>query len=275
MRRQLDPLVRPVPGLDHVAQRLVGPGAHLRARRLERATSRARRRPRQFLARLRQATLDDAVRLTHPPALQLGVDQPLVVVAAEGRPHVARRPLGVDHRHGPLVDPHRIVPLAQRQEDVAGHVQGVAGVGRNVGVEPRGPHAQRRVIRIVVAVDQVVQHAGVALVGREHLLQQARRAHVERHVAALVRQAQDRQGVEGAGVDVVGVGARAPSPWRRNRGSRARPCSPRRRGSRRPPGRPAPARSRPWRRGAAGGGRQPVQRRAGGAASCSIHTGWV
>ena len=107
--------------------------------------------------------------------------------------------------HGSLVGGDDVVPLAERHENVRGHVQRVAGVRRHAAIEPRRPHAERGMDRVVVGMDQVVQHSRVALMGGKDLLEQRRGAHVGGEVAPLVRRAEERQGIESRGVDVVRI----------------------------------------------------------------------
>jgi hypothetical protein len=57
--------------------------------------------------------------------------------------------------------------------------------------------------RVVVAVDQIVKHARMPRVPRQKLLEHPARAHVEPDVAPIVSEPQQRQRVEGSGVDVL------------------------------------------------------------------------
>ena len=77
--------------------------------------------------------------------LQIGVEQPVgVVAAAVRRPAVGEvvRRSGLDRR---LVGGDGLVPHAERDEDVGGHVQGVRRVGGEGAVAAGGAQAERRV----------------------------------------------------------------------------------------------------------------------------------
>ena len=87
---------------------------------------------------------------------------------------------------------------------MARHVERVARRRRDLGVDAGRPQAQRRVHRVVVGVDEVVRRARVVRALGEHVLGDGGGFHVDGEVAALVRRAEKRERVEGAGVEVVG-----------------------------------------------------------------------
>ena len=64
----------------------------------------------------------------------------------------------------------RVLPVAKSREDVRGHVKGVGRVGRDARVSAGRAETLRGDRREVVAVDQVVRHAGVIrLLGEDRL----------------------------------------------------------------------------------------------------------
>ncbi len=77
--------------------------------------------------------------------------------------------------------------------------------GRDESVAARGAQPEGRVDRIVVAVDEVVQHAGMLRMRRQNFFEQRRRAHVGGEIAALMGSAEEGESVEGGSVDVVGI----------------------------------------------------------------------
>ena len=87
---------------------------------------------------------------------------------------------------------------------MAGHVKRMGGVGRDRRVGPGGTEPERRVHGVVVGVDEVVGGARMIGVLIEHLFGDGRRAHVGGELAALVGGAEDGEGVERCGVEVVG-----------------------------------------------------------------------
>jgi len=128
--------------------------------------------------------------------------QTLVVVAAQVGP------LGVFGRRtrGVVIGCQRQVPKTQPREDVRRHVLGVRGIGRRLGIGLRCIESQVRQSRKIVAVDQVVQHAGVRRVRAAHPVQQGRR--LELMVVGLVsriRARQQRQSIEHGRFRIVQV----------------------------------------------------------------------
>ena len=89
-----------------------------------------------------------------------------------------------------------------------------AAPGAILAVRPRGPEAERRVRRVVEGVDDVVRRAGVVGIRLEHLLGERAGAHVGRHVAGALAQAQERQRVERLGFEIVGIARRQPAHGR-------------------------------------------------------------
>ena len=81
----------------------------------------------------------------------------------------------------------------------------VDGRGRDLRVDARGAHAERRVHGVVVAVDQVMGGAGMLRVLREDLLLDGRGLHVGLHVALVLAGAEERETVERGGVEVIRV----------------------------------------------------------------------
>ena len=118
---------------------------------------------------------------------------------------------GVLHVAGPDVGAHHVVPQPHGDEDVRGHVLGVGGIGRDVGVGPRGLQAQGRVLGVVVGVDDVVGRARVAGVGGEDLLGHPGGALVRGEVPGAVAGAQDGQGVERLGLQIRREGGGEPA----------------------------------------------------------------
>ncbi len=160
---------------------------------------------RQVRSRSRRAALlcilpHDLEPLTRIPVtalLHVAVSQPAQRV---GVARVAGQPLPLDPLVGDVpgrfVRRHHLVPHAQRDEDVRGHVLGVAGGGRDRRVGPRRTQPQRRVHRIIVGVDQVMGGARVLRVVAERFLDDRRRPHICRDVSALVGGSEKRQRVE-------------------------------------------------------------------------------
>ena len=119
-----------------------------------------------------------------------------------GRPGSSLRPQGGDVRADCLI------PHAQRQEDVAGHVLRVRGARGDLRIRPRGREPQRGVRRIVERVDDVVRRARVIGIPPQHLLGERAGAHVRRNVARPLAQPQERERVERAGLEIARVGRR-------------------------------------------------------------------
>ena len=106
------------------------------------------------------------------------------------RPHVR-----VDH----------VVPHAQRDEDVRGHVLGVSGIGRDAAVCARSVDAERGVRWIVDGVDHVVRRARMIGMRAEDASRNGVRAQIRRHIAVALVESQQRQCVEELRFDVVRI----------------------------------------------------------------------
>jgi len=126
-------------------------------------------------------------------------------VAAEDRRTSGLPLAGVLHVPGDLVGRHHVVPHPHGDEDVRRHVLGVGRPGGDPGVGPGGGEPQGGVDRVVEGVDDVVGGSGVVRVGPEDPLSDRGRPHVGPEVPSLVGRAQDREGVEGGELVVVGV----------------------------------------------------------------------
>ena len=96
-------------------------------------------------------------------------------------------------------------PHAECEKDVRCHVLGVTRVRGDLRVAQRCAQPERRVIRIVVTMDEIMEQAGVLTMIHPRLLEHGRCAHVARDVAPAVRVAENRQPVEGSRVDVARV----------------------------------------------------------------------
>ena len=120
-----------------------------------------------------------------------------------------------------LIGRHGIVPPAEREEDVRGHVQRVGGLRGDAAVAARRTQAERGVHRVVVGVNHVVKGAGVLLVPDEHVLDERGRPHVHGKVPAFDVGAEDGQRMKGLRLVVVGIGRRQLLERRR---IRAIPC---------------------------------------------------
>ena len=107
--------------------------------------------------------VDELLRLGEASLLQVDVLEPFQAVVVRLRPLLRQRVRRFVRARG-------VVPHAELQEDVRRHVQRVRRVGGDLRVAARGAQSQRRVHRIVVGVDEVVQHAGmVGMCGEERL----------------------------------------------------------------------------------------------------------
>ncbi len=84
------------------------------------------------------------------------------------------------------------------------HVEGMPGGGRDLRVDAGRAHAERRVDGIVVGVDQVVNRARVERILREDFLGDRGGLHVGRNVALALAGPQNREGVEGRRVLILG-----------------------------------------------------------------------
>ena len=97
-----------------------------------------------------------------------------------------------------------LLPHAQGEVDVRPHVQGVYRRRRDADVVAGHPQPQRRVDRVVVTVNRVVQRTGMQRVLLQYLLADGARPHVL-GVVAPVGLHEDVQGVERRRVQIVGV----------------------------------------------------------------------
>jgi hypothetical protein len=155
--------------------------------------------------------LQDLARLFGPPLLKVGVGEPrqAVEVAFFNRQTAPLRP---GDRGGPggLVGGDDLVPLPELDEDVRRHVERVVRLGGHPGIGAGGAHAERRVGRVVVGVDQVVEHPRMLGVAVDPLLQDGGGPH-QQPVARLAERSavrgeggsDQRQGVEARHFEVV------------------------------------------------------------------------
>src|SRR6266478_5967854 len=93
--------------------------------------------------------------------------------------------LAIDYGDCGFVGLHDVFPHTESQKNVRGHVLGVAGVGGKLRVVPCGAQAERRVDGVVIAVNEVVNYAGMTRVLRKNFFQDGGCAHVGGEVAAM------------------------------------------------------------------------------------------
>ena len=156
-------------------------------------------------ALLRRDLVEQPPRVGGTPLLQIDVLQPrqAVEVALVARGVLARDPL-LRQRPRLLVRLRGLGPHAELHEDVRRHVQRVRRARGDRGVTLRGAEAERRVQRIVVGVDEVVQRAGMIAALGDDRLEQRRGADALARVDFVAPDgAEDGQGVEDARLDVV------------------------------------------------------------------------
>ena len=143
------------------------------------------------------------------PLLQVGVVQPpeRVVAAVFDRQPFALD-AGVGGGPGVYIGRGGFPPHPQRHENVGRHVQRVRGCWRNLGVDPRRAQAERRVNRIIVGVNQVMDRAGVPGILSEDLFSDAGRTHIGSKISLPVGRAEDRNRIETGGLGIIGKLAR-------------------------------------------------------------------
>ena len=100
---------------------------------------------------------------------------------------------------GPLIIP-------QGEVDVRGHVQGMHRGGRNFGVNVRGAQTQRRMHGVVVAVNIVMQHAGVSRRPVHQCLGNGAGLHELIEIPPVMAGSQYRQGIQRTGIHVLRPG---------------------------------------------------------------------
>src|SRR5208337_4227619 len=81
-----------------------------------------------------------------------------------------------------------VVPHPQGKEDVRGHVLRMRGCRRNLAIKTRGAQSERRVYRIVVGVNEVVQRARMVFVEVIYRFGFSGRPHVVADIAFAVTQ---------------------------------------------------------------------------------------
>ena len=98
--------------------------------------------------------------------------------------HADREPLALDPGFGrakrSFIGGGRVVPHAELEKDVGGHVQRVAGLRRDLRVGARRGEGPPGVVRVVVVVDQVVESSRMIGMALQHLLQDRRRFLLDR-----------------------------------------------------------------------------------------------
>jgi hypothetical protein len=138
--------------------------------------------------------------------LQRLVEQPgeaVVVAHADGQRLAPDPRLGRAERR--LVGGRRFVPHPELEKDVSGHVQGMAGLGRDLRVRARRGQRFRGVSGIVVVVDQVVERAGMIGMAGQHPLEDRRgllldgAAHERVSVRVVAGVAEQRRAARGGG----------------------------------------------------------------------------
>ncbi len=112
----------------------------------------------------------------------------MIVAHADGEP-LALHP-GVGSAKGRFIGGGRVVPHAELEKDVRGHVQGVARLGRDLRVGARRGKGQPSVFRVVVIMDQIVESSRMIGIPGQHPLQDGRRLLLDlashQHVLVLV-----------------------------------------------------------------------------------------
>jgi hypothetical protein len=140
-----------------------------------------------FAFGLLPASFQDVTRILHSAQLQISVLEPIVVMAAHTQRPSRCLSLLIHDFHCSLVRFYNVLPHAERQKNVRGHVLGVCGVGGYLGINTRRSQAEGRVDGIVIAMNHVMDNAGMARVLREHLLQHRGCAHVGGEVSSFFR----------------------------------------------------------------------------------------
>ena len=148
------------------------------------------------------AAFEHAARIRNPALLQIAILQPLVVVSAHGRRSSCFLASLVHHRHRRLVGLDFIFPHAKGQENVRGHVLRMTGIGRNLRIDARGAQSERRMDRVIVAMNQVVDHAGMVRMLSENLFEHRSRAHIGGKIASVLGGPQRRKRVEGSPIHI-------------------------------------------------------------------------
>lgn len=127
---------------------------------------------------------EDSLDLTVATELELRVGQPEVAVEVPLALRLGGGPLPLD-RYLPRIPvrPRRFGEPAELDEDVGRHVQRV-GRGGDPAIAKRRPQAEGGMDRIVVRVDEVVQHAVMVRVAGKHRLEERRGLHGSAEVVA-------------------------------------------------------------------------------------------
>src|SRR5690349_20251701 len=94
-------------------------------------------------------------------------------------------------------------PRSECEEDVRSHVLGVARIWRNLRIQTCCTQTERRVRRIIVAMNQVMKQPGVFVIINPCFFEHTSGAHVRRFVATLVSCTKNRETVESYCVDVL------------------------------------------------------------------------
>ena len=137
--------------------------------------------------------------------MQVAIFQPIRIVAAGARRTSGSGALAIDDGDRGFVGLDDVIPHSQGEKNMRGHVLGVARFRCELRVDACGTEAERRVDGVVIAVDEVVNDAGMTRMLWEGFFEDCGGAHVSGKVAAAFRAGEDRERVEGGGIDVVGI----------------------------------------------------------------------